>query len=110
MPATTVLNTAATYTNNVFPFPTEVIPVSGVKQGKAIVCLPEEYFMGIGTPKEGVITYSDDAFFLEDQRAFLAKLTGNGRPFDNTVAVLIDISNLDPAYITVLNKTETPTV
>ena len=109
MPATTVLNTAATYTNNVFPFPTEVIPVSGVEQGKAIVCLPEEYFMGIGTPKEGVITFSDDAFFLEDQRAFLAKLTGNGRPFDNTVSILIDISNLDPAYITVLNKTETLT-
>lgn len=108
MPATTVLNTAATYTNNVFPFPTDVIPVDGIEQGKAIVCLPEEYFMGIGTPKEGVITFSDDAFFLEDQRAFLAKLTGNGRPFDNTVAVLIDISNLDPAYITVLNKTATP--
>lgn len=110
MPATTVLNTAATYTNNVFPFPTDVIPVDGIKKGQAIVSLPMEYFMGIGTPKEGVITFSDDAFFLEDQRAFLAKLTGNGRPFDNTVSILIDISNLDPAYITVLNKTETPAV
>ena len=40
-----------------------------------------------------------------------------GRAYDNTVAILIDISALDPAYITVLSKTivtetteETPTI
>lgn len=108
MPATTVLNTASTYTNNVFPFPTDVIVSNEIESGKALVVLPQEYFLGIGTPKEGIIEFSDDIKFFEDQRAFKGKITANGMPYDNTVAVLIDISNLDPAYITVLNKTETP--
>lgn len=109
MPATTVLNSAATYTNNVFPFPTDVIVSNEIETGKALVVLPEEYFLGVSSPKEGVIEFSDDVKFFEDQRAFKAKLTANGMPFDDTVAVLIDISDLDPAYITVLNKTVTPT-
>lgn len=107
MPATTVLNTAATYTNNVFPFPTDVIVSNEIKTGKAEIVLPLEYFLGIGTPKEGVIEFSDDVKFFEDQRAFKGKITANGMPYDNTVSILIDIEDLDPAYITVLNKTET---
>ena len=31
------------------------------------------------------------------------KLYGMGKAFDNTVAILIDISKLDPTYITVKN-------
>ncbi|MCR5704967.1 MAG: phage major capsid protein [Eubacterium sp.] len=105
MPATTVLNANGTYTQNVFPFPTNVVRSNEVATGKAIICLPEEYFMGIGGSKEGTISYSDEVKFLEDQRAFKIKLHGNGRAYDNTVSVLVDISELEAAYITVLNKT-----
>lgn len=104
MPATTVQRTDALYQNNVFPFPTEVIISNEIETGKALVCLPEEYFAGVGTSKDGVIEYSDEVKFLEDMRAFKIKLTANGTPYDNTVAVLVDISKLDPAYITVVSK------
>ena len=68
--------------------------------------------MGIGGAKEGVIEYSDDFKFLEDKRTFKIKMYGMGRAYDNTVSILLDISALDPAYITVLQKgdtQETPT-
>lgn len=99
MPATTVLNGAGSYINNVFPFPTDVIRENGIETGKAILCLPEEYFMGIGTSKEGTLTFSDDFKFLEDKRTFKIKMHGMGKPFDDTVAVLLDISELEEAYI-----------
>ena len=37
------------------------------------------------------------------------KQYGAGRAFDNTTAVYLDISGLEPAYITVKNKEEVAT-
>lgn len=106
MPATTVLNAAGTYSKDLFPFPTEVVRSNEIETGKAILCLPEEYFFGLGSSKDGKIEYSDEFKFLEDARTYKIKLHGNGRPWDNTVSIVLDISKLDPAYITVLNKQE----
>lgn len=105
MPATTVLSGAGEYKNNLFPFPTKVCRVPGIANGEAILCLPKEYFFALGSSKEGTLEFSDEYRFLEDQRTFKIKMHGNGLPWDDTVAVLLDISELDPAYITVLNKT-----
>jgi len=99
MPATTVLNAAGSFTNNIFPFPTDVVRSNRVPTGKAILCLPEEYFFGIGSSKEGTLEYSDDYHFLEDQRVFKIKMHGYGKAWDNTVAILLDISNLVEAYV-----------
>ena len=99
MPATTVLNAAGSFTNNIFPFPTDVVRSNRVPAGKAILCLPEEYFFGIGSSKEGTLEYSDDYHFLEDQRVFKIKMHGYGKAWDNTVAILLDISNLVEAYV-----------
>lgn len=111
LPATTVLNNAGAYVNNLFPFPTKVVRCNGVPTGKAILCLPKEYFMGIGSSKEGMLEYSDDFKFLEDKRTFKIKLYGMGTPIDNTVSVLLDIANLDPAYLNVkVNGAVTTTV
>ena len=99
MPATTVLNAAGSFTNNIFPFPTDVVRSNRVPTGKAILCLPEEYFFGIGSSKEGTLEYSDDYHFLEDQRVFKIKMHGYGKAWDNTVAILLDISNLVAAYV-----------
>lgn len=107
MPATTVLNANGTYVNNLFPFPTDVYVSNAVDDGKAVVFLPEEYFMGMGGAKNGVIEYSDEYKFVEDQRVFKIKQYGAGRAFDNTSAVLLDISGLEPAYITVKHETVT---
>lgn len=107
MPATTVLGANGVYAKDVFPFPTEVIRSSAVETGKAILVLPEEYFFGIGTSKTGVIEYSDDVKFLEDMRVFKIKMHGAGRATDDTVALLLDISNMEPAYVTVKEQTVT---
>mgnify|MGYP003306118148 CR=1 FL=1 len=103
MPATTVLNAEAKYVNDLFPFPTTVYISNEVDDGEAIMFLKDEYFMGMGGTKNGVIEYSDEYKFLEDQRVFKVKQYGAGRAFDNTSALYLDISNLDPAYITVKN-------
>lgn len=101
MPATTVQNTNGEYKNNLFPFPTEVVISNELTTGEAIVCLPNEYFMAIGAAKEGIITYSDEYKFLEDMRYYKIKTYGDGKAYDNTVSILLDISTLDPAYINV---------
>ena len=105
MPATTVQNTSGTYINNLFPFPTDVTISNELETGKAVICLPEEYFMCIGGAKEGVITYSDEYKFLEDMRYYKIKTYGAGKAYDDTVSILLDITGLNPAYITVSTDT-----
>lgn len=106
MPATTVLNANGTYVNNLFPFPTTVYVSNALDDGEAVLFLKDEYFMGMGGSKNGVIEYSDECKFLEDQRVFKVKQYGAGRAFDNTSALYLDISGLEPAYITVRNYEE----
>nr|DAE01429.1 MAG TPA: major capsid protein [Siphoviridae sp. ctQtc11] len=109
MPATTASNIDGTYTQNIFPFPTETVISNELADGEALLMLPEEYFAGLGTSKEGKILYDDSVKFFEDQRAFMIKLYGNGRPYDNTVSVLLDISELEELYTVVKTLSETPT-
>jgi HK97 family phage major capsid protein len=109
MPATTVLNGAGAYVNNLFPFPTDVIISNELATGSAVLCLLDEYFLGVGGSKQGVIEYSDEYKFIEDQRAFKIKQYAAGRAFDNTSALYLDISKVEPAYITVKNVDATPT-
>ena len=103
MPATTLLNANGAYVNDLFPVPTEVIVSNAVDDGKAVLFLNGEYFLGMGGSKNGVIEYSDEYKFLEDVRVFKIKQYGAGRAFDNTSALYLDISKLDPAYITIKN-------
>lgn len=109
MPATTVLNANGNYVNNLFPFPTTVYVSNAVEDGKAVMFLNGEYFLGMGGAKNGVIEYSDEYKFIEDQRAFKIKQYGAGRAFDNTSALYLDISGVSPAYITVRNYEEAVT-
>lgn len=104
MPATTVLNSNGVYVNNLFPFPTDVIISNAVPDNRAIVALLDEYFIGIGGSKEGVIEYSDDFKFLEDKRTFKVKLYADGKATDDTCSLYLDITNLDPAYLNVVTK------
>jgi len=103
MPATTVLNANGSYVNNLFPFPTTVYISNAVDEGKAVLFLENEYFMGVGGAKNGVIEYSDEYKWLEDMRVFKVKQYGTGRATDNTCALYLDISKLEPAYLTVKN-------
>lgn len=109
MPATTVLNANGSYVNNLFPFPTTVYISNAVDEGKAVLFLENEYFFGVGGAKNGVIEYSDEYKWLEELRVFKVKQYGMGRATDNTCALYLDISGLEPAYITVKNKEEVVT-
>lgn len=104
MPATTVLTAEGKYSNDVFPFPTNVIQSTVVSQGEAHMSLLDEYFLGIGQSKDAAIEYSDHYKFLEGLRTYIATLYAAGVPSDNTMSIRLDISNLAPTYITVLNK------
>ncbi len=99
MPATTVMNANGEYVSNRFPFPTDVIQSGWVADNKAILFLPKEYFMGVGTSKEGTLEYTDDRYFLEDQRCYKIKMHGNGKAFDDTCAVLLDLTNTTEGYV-----------
>ncbi len=108
MPATTVLNNAGSYINNLFPFPTDVMISNEVETGKAVLCLLEEYYLFAGGDKNGAIEYSDEYKFIEDQRAFKIKQYAAGRAYDNTSAIYLDISGVNPAYlnVSVVNNAE----
>lgn len=101
MPATTVMNFDGTYRNDVFPHPTKVIVSNALADNEAVLCLLDEYFFGLGSNKQGTLSYSDEFKFLEDARTYKIKLHGNGRAYDNTCAILLDTTNLKPAYIPV---------
>lgn len=106
MPATTAINTDGTYVKNIFPFATDVTTSSVVGEGKAIIGIPEEYYLLMGGSKEGVIDISDKTEFLEDNRLYKIKQYAVGRAYDNTCFIIIDISELEELYITVLNKSD----
>lgn len=79
-----------------WPFPTKVIQSVHVPANKAVVGLAKRYFFGLGTGKGGRIDYSDHYKFLEDQRVYLTKLYGDGRPKDNTSFAVCNITGLVP--------------
>jgi hypothetical protein len=96
-PASTLLNESSmVWVGNVFPFPTRVVQSVYVPQGEAIIGLGKRYFMGIGTGKGGKIEYSDEYHFLEDERMYLTKLYGDGKPLDSTSFMRLDITKLKP--------------
>lgn len=103
MPASTVLTPNGTYANNVFPFPTTVYVENALQTGEAVLFVEKEYSCFMGGNKKGVIEVSDEYKFLEDQTAFKIKQHGTGRAVDNTSALLLDITAVEPAYLTVKN-------
>ena len=99
MPATTLLNVNGQYVNNLFPIATKVVTSEFVESGTAILFLPSEYDLLVGGNRG--IEYSDEYQFLEDNRVFKVVQYAYGLPRWNTTALVLDISGLDPAYVTV---------
>lgn len=97
LPATIYKTPNGEYVKDIFPFPTKVIQSARLAQGDAVMGLAKRYFMGIGTSKSGKIEYSDEYRFLEDERIYLVKLYGTGKPKDNGAFLYLDISGLAPA-------------
>lgn len=97
-PAVRVQNMAGAYVDN-FAFPMEVVTSEAVPTGKAVMAMLNNYFMGVGFAKDGVIEFSDEYKFLEDQRTYKIKTYAVGRAIDENSALVLDISGLEEATI-----------
>jgi len=95
IPAVTVRAADGSYVER-FPFPTKVIQSVHVPADHAIIGIGRRYFFGLGTGKGGKIEFSDHYRFIEDERVYLTKLYGNGKPLDSTSFIVLDISALVP--------------
>lgn len=95
MPAIMQKTKDGSYISN-FPHPTKLIQSAYVPSNKAIIGIGNRYFFGLGTGQGGKIEYSDHYAFLEDERYYLTKLYGDGKPLDSTSFVVVDITNLRP--------------
>lgn len=90
------------YVTNLLPIPAETFQSAGLEEGKAVIGIAPYYFAGVGQAgKSGTITSDDSVKFLEDQRAYKAKLQGNGRPLDHYAFIYLDVSELEPIITTV---------
>ena len=107
-PAITIMTPDGSYRQNL-PYPMTVIPVNrGLSQGEAVLGLAKRYAGMLGGPKKGVIGYSDEFRWLQDQRVYKIKFFGNGFPMDNNAFLLLDISGLLPARYLVQTSENTP--
>ena len=102
-PAVRVQNMAGAYVDN-FAFPMEVVISDAVPAGKAVMAMLDNYFVSVGFPKDGVIEFSDEYKFLEDQRTYKIKTYAVGRAIDENSALVLDISGLTEAVIAVKQK------
>lgn len=102
-PAVRVQNFAGAYVD-AFPFPIEVVISEYVPAGKAVLADLDRYFMGVGFAKEGVLEFSDEYKFIEDQRVYKIKTYANGRALDENSALVLDITGLTEAFINVKQK------
>lgn len=99
MPATTIMTPNGQYVNDVLPVPTRIIQSVAVARGEAILGIGKKYLLGVGG-KRG-IQFSDDYKFLEDKRYYKIVAYSNGMPKDDNAFLRLDISDLDPTYLTV---------
>lgn len=89
---TTFLTQNGTYVYGVMPIPVEIVQSVAMPVGKMAVGRAKDYFMGIGSSQK--IEYSDQYHFLEDERVYLSKQYGNGKPKDDDSFLVFDISEL----------------
>ncbi|NEZ47968.1 phage major capsid protein [Clostridium niameyense] len=89
---TTFLTQNGTYVYGVMPIPVDIVQSVAMPVGKMSVGRAKDYFMGIGSSQK--IEYSDQYHFLEDERVYLAKQYGNGKPKDDDSFLVFDISGL----------------
>jgi len=113
MPATIYQRPDGTWARDILPLPTDIVQSAWLDPGKVILGLGKRYIMAIGAGTNGGrIEYSDEYRFLEDERTYLIKLYGTGRPMDNSSFIVLDINALEPVTpkVIVANIDEFPSV
>jgi hypothetical protein len=92
-PAKTVLTANGEYVQTL-PVPVSDLQSVAVPEGKAVIGVASDYFMGLGSTLK--IEASDEYHFVEDERVYLAKQYANGLPKRNDSFIVLDISKLAP--------------
>lgn len=105
-PATQVITYAGVLNMISRAFPTRIVESPFVQEGYAKVGIPENYFAAINGGQSGIIEYSDENQFLEDNRVYTTRVYGNGRPVDNVSFINLSIANLQE-YSSPVRITET---
>lgn len=94
-PATCYRRPDGSWIRDVLPIPADIYQTAGLDADHAVLGIPSRYFIGLGlTGKDGLLSYSDEAAFLDDERLYKTKLQGNGRPMDEYAFLYLDISDL----------------
>ena len=99
MPATTALDDSKTYVNGIFPVPTAIYTSAYVAGDRALLCIPSEYYALVAANRG--LELSDEYKFVEDERVYKEVMYGAGRARDNTSAILLDISAIEPMFLNV---------
>ena len=105
-PAKTVLTANGEYVQ-VLPVPVSDLQSTAVPEGKAVIGVASDYFMGVGSTLK--IEASDEYHFVEDERIYLAKQYANGQPKRNDSFIVLDISALGTTTTTTKPTTTTTT-
>lgn len=73
-------------------YPTKVVASATMPEGQAVVGIAANYFAAINGGQSGIVEFSDENQFLEDNRVYTTRLYGFGTPVDNKSFTLLDIS------------------
>ena len=85
-------------------YPTKVVTSVKMPQKKAVVGIAKNYFCAINGGTSGIIEYSDEYQFLEDNRVYTTRVYGQGMPVDNTSFTYLDITNVEAPALPVKVK------
>ena len=85
-------------------YPTKVVTSVKMPVGKAVAGIAKNYFCGINGGTSGLIEYSDEYQFLEDNRVYTTRVYGHGQPVDNTSFTYLDISAVEAPALPVKVK------
>ena len=85
-------------------YPTKVVTSVKVPVNKAIAGIAKNYFCAINGGTSGIIEYSDEYQFLEDNRVYTTRVYGQGTPVDNTSFAYLDIENVEAPALPVKVK------
>lgn len=75
-------------------YPTRVVTSVFMPVNHAAVGIAKNYFAGINGGNSGIIEYSDEYQFLEDNRVYTVREYGHGQPIDNSSFTYLDISEV----------------
>ena len=85
-------------------YPTVVVQSELMPQGKAAAGIAKNYFAAINGGKSGIIEFSDENQFIEDNRVYTTRVYGHGQPVDNTSFQYLDITNVEAPALPVKVK------